>query len=302
MNFVDINKNKISLMFLVLIIVFTSGISDSFAQLPTGPIEITIENVTINTPAESSTDESEEENKFLSEAIIQGLSVIGVVIAAVVGLVVTYFKIKIVPSTLEQENLFNKIMQEAYYESYLPIWRKIWEIIASLDTENRQERFIDYLWKHYFGKRLIPSLDGLRQIKNPDDFPVNPPLHRSPAEARDAFLSYAILKAKKFHLNSISKEDDPMREKLTYLFNKSDAEYYLSITKSLPDVVKRAVSAADNPQVYKTSLRIDDWKRDALKDLKRLMIYAFLREDEKVLEIMILKEINEKIFERIKKA
>lgn len=66
MNFQDINKNKILLISIALTIIFTSGISDSLAQLPSGPIEITIENVTINTPTEES-----EGNPLTSEITAQ---------------------------------------------------------------------------------------------------------------------------------------------------------------------------------------------------------------------------------------
>lgn len=274
--------------------------SSAFAELPTGPIEITIENVTINTPQEPSEDSGNEKNKYLDEAVTQGLTIIGVVITTTVGGVYAYIQRKTTPSTLEQENMFNEIMKEAYYESYLPNWRKIWEIINSQDTEQKQQDFIDYLWKHYFGKRLIPTVKGLEKImKVGEQYPAIPPLPLRPGDARDALLSWAQLKIKKSHLNSIHSDEPLLRLKLTHLFNSSDVKYYEYIIKNLPTFVERAVLATDDPTKYKTPKDIDPWKEDALKDLKRLMIFAFLREDEKVLKIMIKKEINKIISERM---
>lgn len=293
--------NKSVYVYIFLLIFSITSISDSFATLPTGPIEITVENVTINTPKESSSEESESENKVLGEVIAQGLTIIGATATATVGAIFAYITRRQVPTTLEQEKLFNDIMKEAYYESYLPIWRKIWEIIDSQDNEDNQQKFIDYLWKHYFGKRQIPTLIGLEQIKNPSNLPDTPPPAKKPEDARDAFVSYAILKVKRFHLNSISKNENLMKEKLTYLFNEADVKYYSYITESLPNFVERAVLATDNPSKYKTIETVGNWETEALKDLKRLMIFAFLREDEAVMKIMIKTEINKKISERIKK-
>jgi len=281
---------KIIFGFLFLILFCNVSVSDSFGEFPSDTIEITIENVTINNPESSSSGDSGSENKFLEVAITQGLSVIGIVITATVGAVFAYINRGRVPTTLDQEKLFNDIMKEAYYESYLPIWRDIWEIVNSHKGENKY-KIIDYLWMHYFGKRQLPTRDALKQMQDPDNLPDPAPLPKTPEDARKEFVSYAILKAKNFHLNSINKEEKIMEQKLKYLFNASDAEYYHSIPKKLPTFVERAVMATNDPKKYKTLGIVGLWQANALKALKQLMIFAFLREDEEVLKLMIDAEI-----------
>lgn len=299
LDFYRFSQDKLFYVFLFGLILSISFIPTSLAAIPTGPIEITIENVTINNPEQSSTDKSED-SKFWGELLSQLVIAIGVTVSGTIAAILSYFFARRAPSTLEQEKLFNEIMKKAYYESYLPIWRKIWEIINSQEDEDKEEKFIEYLWKHYFIKRHIPTLEGLEQISDGGNLPNIPPDPTKPQEATNRFVSYAILKAEKFHLNSIPKEENLMKEKLTYLFNQSDVEYYAIITKNLPTFVEQAVSATDNPVEYTSPDKIGTWETDALKDLKRLMIFAFLREDEKVLKIMIKSEINKKISQRKK--
>lgn len=287
-------NSRIIYAVLFLLIFLPIVLTSSYAEIPTGPINVTVSNMTINTPTGSNSG-------ILGDAISQALTFIGVTIAAGVGLAFKHLQDRQTPTPLDQVKMFNDFVEKAYYQSYLPIWRKIWDIIHSKSDEDAN-RFMDYLWDNYFGKRLIPTEAGLEIIKNTSQFPPTPPPAKTPEDAKKEMLDYIVNRAKKFHLNSI-KKDGILDKTLRDLFNDADVKYYDYITASLPKFVERAVLATDDmKRNLNNTEETRNWENMALKDLKRLMIFAFLREDTKVLEIMIKSEINKIKYERLKKA
>ncbi len=299
MNYRTIIENKILFAILILLVFPITGIVDSFAELPTGPIEITIENVTINSPAKESSGDP-----VVSEIITQAIIIVGGIVGGGAALAYKIIESRKMPTTLEQDKIFNETAKEAYYQSYLPSWRKIWEIIHSKSNEQEVDDFIKYLWEHYFGKRQIPTESGLAQIAAAQNLPdLQPPAPKTPEDAKNDMIDYVMEKADKFNLNSIRNEKEFVEKKLQHLFNSADVKYYNYITTSLPKFVERAVLATDDIQRnLKVTSQIKEWEENALKELKRLMIFAFLREDTKVLEIMIKSEINKLVSKRLKPA
>lgn len=202
------------------------------------------------------------------------------------------------PTTLEQDEIFNEAAQEAYYQSYLPIWRKIWEAI--IDNPAKADNFINYLWEKYFDKRQIPTMESVEIISKTEDLQNLKYLpEKTSQDAIDEIIEYIMEKAERFNLNSMIEQRDFVKQKLQHLFNSSDAKYYKKIYNDVPNLVEKAVAATDDiKRNLNDATNIKNWEKNALKALKRLMIFAFLREDSTVLKILIRSEINKVIYQR----
>ena len=257
---IKINRKKESVLLLtVLFSLFFFQINDSFAEDPT------------------------DGNNPIQEGITdQLIAVIGVILAAGVGAAFTWLRERQAPPSAEQDKLFNEIVEQAYYQSYLAEWRKLWHRITEAKTTKEAEDLIEREWNDYLGKKLFPATQDERdQIKN-------------------NIRVYAWNKAKHSHLRTITKNKTLFDAKMTNIFNNADVEYYKYVTNLLPDFVTRAVSASDNQKRNITDHnQIEEWKNEALKKLMRLLIFAFGREDTEVLKIMITAEINKIISERL---
>jgi len=299
------SKNKL-LIILGIGLFFLPIATMSFAEIPSGPIEIIVKNVTINTPPSNHV----EEKGFFDDVISQALLILSATITAAIGLLFKFIQDKKTPTTLEQEKIFNDTIQEAYYQSYLPVWEKIWSLISSKRISVEQEAFINTLWEDYLTKKQLPTMDQLKQMNNePIRTEAEINLARSGVpSAKEHFteielkiLEYAEEKAKHFKLNSITSDENLMIKKMEHLIKIADVKYYNYVIDNISKVVEKAVLSTEdvNRDILKKD-RVDEWNTKAMTELKRLMIFAFMREDLKIMKTLVMAEINKVISQRIK--
>ena len=257
---IRINMEKNSTIILVVLFCLSfSQVNDSFAEDQDGIVDPVQEGIAN-----------------------QLIAVIGIIAAAGVGAVFTWLRERQAPPSSEQDKLFNEIVEQAYFQSYLSDWRKLWGKITEAETTKEAEEFIEREWNSYLGKKLFPATKEERdQIKN-------------------KIRAYAWNKAKRSHLRTITKNKALFDAKMENIFNNADVAYYKYVNDMLPDFVARAVTATGNQKRDITDHnQIEEWEKDALKKLMRLLIFAFGREDTEVLRIMIKSEINKIVSERL---
>jgi len=203
----------------------------------------------------------------------QGLALIGIVGAAGAAAFFAWQRERRIPPAAEQEEIFENLVKDWYSRSYLLIFHDIWNEIQESKNDDEAEQLVGYYWEILCHKKF--SIDKFPKSTNRLEDPLQKQYLKTRLHLRNEEIDYRIEAIK----------------------NNADVEYYDEVRVILPSVIDSAVkSVIGNSTNFDESI-YEVIVKDTLKATKRLMIFYRLREDMKVVEILIRAKVYEKIKE-----
>jgi hypothetical protein len=211
---------------------------------------------------------------FLGGLFGQILTLIGASGAAAIGAVLTWQFQRRIPPTAEQEDVFNKLAKEWYDTSHLVAFHKIWN---NIQKSPDQDRKIDYYWNRLMHKEFDRELLG-------EEYDMS----------RTRQMEYL---RKRLYLDVKF-----VNARFQTIENSADVEYYDLVRQELPKLVEIALHSVLGK--LKGELNHDNYQTvvyETIHELKRLMVFARIREDKGVIESVVRAKVYENMQSSTKK-
>ena len=205
---------------------------------------------------------------FPYQLLQQGLTLIAAAGAAGAAAFFAWQRERRIPPTAEQERILNELVKDWYSRSYLVIFHKIWD---EIQVSENDDDLVDHYWQILCHKRF--PVDKFPKLKSELESPVQ--------------VQYL---KKRLHL----KDDKDLARRIEAIKNNADVEYYDKIRTILPSVINNAVISTIGDSSDSNKMNYEDIFKGSLKATKRLMIFYRIREDKKVVEILIRAKIHER--------
>jgi len=205
-------------------------------------------------------------NANQGDELLQQVIPIITIVGTAAGTFLAWRRERKIPPTAEQDRIINDIATQWYSRRHLEAYNKIWKEIENTKAED-QEKVVEWAWNKLCVKEFPKDIFPEREVIN----------------------DIADYLKDRLHIKK-----DALIKRMQPIIDASSVEYYHVVSKNLPVIADIAVLATvgDRNVLEQGYEKVVE---ESLRKVKRLMVFYRLREDKKVVDIVLGSAVSKKI-------